>query len=204
MFRWIFDKLLTVVLAAALIFWVVRLVLWLGENRPADWETAVVYGGPALYVLWFVFARIRGKKLIRLAAQQAPKQKTKAAEDTSGSFRVPADDGKAFTVTFNHVGTTSDAQFSKKDFIIPEKEKEPEEPLTGDFFLGSHHVSGTNAHIGMTVRYVAATHSVIYCHWSDREPEKEEVFPIPDHIRTKQALLDYVQRNTTIPSVWMY
>ena len=78
------------------------------------------------------------------------------------------------------------------------------EPLNRDMGLGVHHVSGSGIHIGMTVSYEAATHSVIYTHWSTQDPEKREVFQIPAHIRTKEALLRYLERETSIPSVWRY
>lgn len=203
------DLALALLLTGVIVFWAVRLVILLRSYAPKQWETAFVYGLPGLYVLWFMIARINAKRFIRAA--QKMEQDTKAAADTSGSVKIPTDDGGEMTIAFKQVGSASsqsDADALAKLLGVNDGEKnesgEPDVPLTENFCLGGHHVSGSNMHISMTVSYEAATHSVIYAHSSSEDPEVREVFPVPEDIRTVNALKQYIERATSIPSVWRY
>lgn len=208
------DAFASLVLTAVIVFWVVRLVILLRGYAPKQWETAVVCGLPGLYVLWFIAARINAKRCIRAA--QKLEQDTKAAADTSGSASILTDEGREITITFKQVGSESsqsDADALAKllgvDAAGKEESGEPEEPLTESYCLGSHHVSssdmhGMPVHIGMTVSYDAEKHAVIYAHWSTQDPEVKEEYPVPETVRTKRALENFVQSETPIPCVWMY
>ena len=121
-----------------------------------------------------------------------------------GATFVPDGDG-GFTVNLNQPQT---AVLASRETPVWQEPKLPEvseeenpEYLTRDLGLGSHHVNGGHIHIGMSVRYVADTHTVVYTHWSTEDPEETKTYPIPVGVRTKAQLLWYLERKTDIPSV---
>lgn len=198
------DGCVCIMLTVAVIFWAVKLVLWLMAGRPDNGDKWLIIGMAAVYVLWCVYARISVKRYSREKRAGVPAN-THSSGEKNNQFDNKFDLGEKGPVTTGtSVNFASAGSGPSGDAVplIPKAKQQPEDvPLTGDMGLGSHHVSAGHAHIGMTVSYRFATHTVEYCHWSDQDPEKTEVYQIPPHIRTRNALIAYLCHDTPIPSV---
>lgn len=222
------DAFTSMLVTVAVIFWVVHLVGWLRDTAPEPMDTVLVFGMPAFYILWCVFARRAGRRYGRQAnPERKPETSAKGVVQQTATVSTAASGNQSYnnntfdkwdmgskTVDSSRSGNSGTATSDMTGAWIPggtgavtsgiEEDTTEGEPLNRDMGLGVHHVSGSGIHIGMTVNYEAATHTVIYTHWSTQDPEKREVFQIPTHIRTKEALLRYLERETSIPSVWRY